>query len=207
MEEGPEGRGIKKLPEEKKVNVMILLDASGSMAEKVPGGVKMDLAKKAVKEFASQMPEGADVSLVAYGHKGSNSKKDQSVSCRGIEEVYSLGSYEENRFNQALEGFQPTGWTPLAASMEQAKAKLGSHAGAENIVYVVSDGVETCGGDPVGVDRQLHQSNMKAVVNIIGFDVNNAGQEALKAVADAGGGDFNSVDSQADLDQYFAREK
>ena len=47
--------------------------------------------KNAVKEFADQMPEGANVSLVAYGHKGSNQSKDKAVSCKGHRGSVSAG--------------------------------------------------------------------------------------------------------------------
>ncbi|MGF7089307.1 hypothetical protein JOD24_003190 [Kroppenstedtia sanguinis] len=58
-------------------NISILLDASGSMAAQVSGGRKMDVAKDAVETFVSTFPEEANVSLIAYGHKGSNNKKDK----------------------------------------------------------------------------------------------------------------------------------
>ena len=50
----PEG----ELP--KQVNVEILLDASGSMAGRVSGGVKMDLAKEAIRNFASNKCRGCE---------------------------------------------------------------------------------------------------------------------------------------------------
>jgi Ca-activated chloride channel family protein len=196
-----------KLPEQKSVNIMILVDSSGSMAGKVDGGVKMDLAKNAVREFSKQMPEGANVSLVAYGHKGSNQSKDKAISCKGIEEVYPLGAYDEGQFNRALGKFKPVGYTPLADSLKYAQKKLSNQKNAENIVYVVSDGIETCGGDPVKAAKELNSSSIKAVVNIIGFDLNDEGQRQLKAVADAGGGKYSSVDSKVELDKYFEEER
>ena len=204
---GPGGLKSLKLPEQKSVNIMILVDSSGSMAGKVDGGVKMDLAKNAVKEFADQMPKGANVSLVAYGHKGSNQSKDKAVSCKGIEEVFPLGAYDEKKFNQALDKFKPVGYTPLADSLKYAHKKLSNQKNAENIVYVVSDGIETCGGDPVKAAKELNQSDIKAVVNIIGFDLDDEGQRQLKAVADAGGGEYSSVDSKVELDEYFKEER
>ncbi|MGF7088769.1 hypothetical protein JOD24_002619 [Kroppenstedtia sanguinis] len=206
--DGPGGIRALKVPESQEVNIMILLDSSGSMADKVKGGVKMDLAKKAVKEFASNMPEGAQVSLVVYGHKGSNAGADKKVSCKSIEEVYPLGAYKGKTFQDSLAEFQPTGWTPLAGSMKLAQEKLASHTGSnvQNIVYVVSDGVETCDGDPVKAAEELNESNMKAVVNIIGFDVDNKGQKDLKKVADAGGGTYKTVGSKVGLQEYFEGE-
>ena len=190
------------------LNVEILLDASGSMAGLVDGSTKMDLAKGAIKQFVSSMPEGTAVSLRVYGHKGSNSSKDKKVSCESSEVIYPHGPYEEDAFQKALGKVKPTGWTPLGLAIRSAKQDLSKHAGegAENIVYVVSDGIETCGGDPVKEAKQLHGSDIKAVVNIIGFDVDNAGQKALKKVADAGGGSYQTVSSAGDLKSYFQDE-
>ena len=190
------------------LNVEILLDASGSMAGLVDGSTKMDLAKSAIKQFVSSMPEGTAVSLRVYGHKGSNSSKDKKVSCESSEVIYPHGPYEEDAFQKALGKVKPTGWTPLGLAIKSAKQDLSKHAGegVENIVYVVSDGIETCGGDPVKEAKQLHGSDIKAVVNIIGFDVDNAGQKALKKVADAGGGSYQTVSSVRDLRAYFQAE-
>ena len=72
---------------------------------------------------------------------------------------------------------------------------------------MVSDGIETCGGDPVKAAKELNRSDIKAVVNIIGFDLDDEGQRQLKAVADAGGGEYSSVDSKVELDKYFEEER
>ncbi|MFD1407918.1 hypothetical protein ACFQ49_07090, partial [Kroppenstedtia eburnea] len=44
---------------------------------------------------------------------------------------------------------------------------------------------------------------IQAVVNIIGFDVDDAGQQALQKVAEAGGGEYETVESEQDLRSYF----
>ncbi|MFD1428270.1 VWA domain-containing protein [Kroppenstedtia sanguinis] len=199
---GPDGR---ETAEEKPLHVSILLDASGSMAGQVDGGMKMNLAKAAVDRFASSLPENAKVSLWVYGHKGSNSKKDKAVSCKSTEEVYPLGNYQEKKFSQSLDRFQATGWTPIAASMKAAREEIekGPDQNATEMLYIVSDGVETCGGDPVAEAKKLKQSQIQAVVNIIGFDVDDAGQQALQKVAEAGGGEYETVESEQDLRSYF----
>src|SRR5690606_24237196 len=198
----PEG----ELP--KQVNVEILLDASGSMAGRVNGGVKMDLAKDAIRNFVSKLPEGVQVALRVYGHKGSNQQKDKELSCKSTEVVYPLGAYDKATFQKSLNKFRPTGWTPLAAAIEQAKNDLSENTGenVENIIYVVSDGIETCGGDPVKAAKELHESEIQAIVNIIGFDVDNEGQRALKKVAEAGGGKYTTVSSGEDLQRYLEKE-
>ncbi|MDR6227046.1 VWA domain-containing protein [Desmospora profundinema] len=199
---------ISRPENETHLNVVILLDASGSMAERVDGKTRMDLAKSAVQSFASSLPSDVHVGLRVYGHKGSNSRKDKEVSCNSNELVYPLKKYDEAAFQKALDRFQPTGWTPLAAAIESAGKDLEkqSSTSKQNVVYVVSDGEETCGGDPVAAARSLYESNIQAIVNIIGFDVDDAGQKALKQAADAGGGSYETVTDERDLSQYFTSE-
>lgn len=189
-------------------NVSILLDASGSMAQKVGGKTKMELAKEAINEFLSSMPEGANVSLRVYGHKGSNADSDKKVSCDSTEVVYDLKAYDKAAFSSSLDSFKPTGWTPIAKAITEAKSdfeKAGN--GGQNIIYIVSDGVETCDGDPAKAAKELHDSNIAAVVNVIGFNVDSAGQNQLMSVAQAGGGKYETVNSASDFNKLWEKER
>lgn len=80
--------------------------------------------------------------------------------------------------------------TPLASAIESINDDFKEYTGEENlnVVYIVSDGEETCGGDPVNAAKNLNQSSTHAVVNIIGFDVKNSEQQQLKNTAEAGKG-------------------
>ncbi|QKG83176.1 VWA domain-containing protein [Kroppenstedtia pulmonis] len=202
-----EGGGDRKKGEKKarRVHMEILLDASGSMAGKVDGKVKMDQAKQAIQSFVSGMPEHVQVSLRVYGHRGSNAKKDKEISCAETEQVYPMDSYNEMRFNTALNKFKPTGWTPLAKAMQEARRDLQSNAGdgVHNVVYIVSDGVETCGGDPIREAQELHLSEIEAVVNIIGFDLDKKEEQALKQVAKAGGGSYRTARNGSDMNEIL----
>ncbi|OIU70232.1 vWA domain-containing protein [Rossellomorea aquimaris] len=196
------------IPEQEKVNVAILLDSSGSMAAEVSGGQKMKLAKQAIQKYAQDLPEGSDIMLRVYGHKGTGSDADKEMSCKSNEVVYDLDAYDEKRFSESLEQFDPSGWTPLAGAIEAAQKDLEDQKGEniKNVVYVVSDGVETCDGDPVSAAKSLNGSDIQAEVNIIGFDVDNEGQVKLKEVAEAGGGQYKSVYSESELNDYLKEE-
>jgi hypothetical protein len=188
-----------------KANIEVILDASGSMAEKVDGGVKMDLAKKSIQGFLESIPMHSHVGLRVFGHKGSGSDQDKALSCAQTELVYPLSSYDPNRFQGSLQQFGPKGWTGIATALEAAREDLkNSHSeGVENIIYLVTDGIETCGGNPVEAAKALHQSEMKAVINLIGFDVNDEAQRQLKAVAEAGGGTYATVKDKTALENVF----
>ena len=203
----PNQENIENIKDIEQFNVEIILDASGSMAGKVGSKTKMTLAKESIQKYASTLSEHANVALRVYGHKGSNDNKDQVLSCSSSELIYPLQRYNQDRLNQALHSFQPTGWTPLAYSMQEAikdfeKVDL---AKSRNIIYIVRDGVETCDGDPIKAAKELKQSGLSPVVNIIGFDVDQEGQEQLKKVAEAAGGHYTTVQNQEELNQEFKR--
>lgn len=191
------------------LNIQILLDASGSMASQVNGGVKMELAKEAITEFASALPENTQVSLRVYGHKGTNTPEGKELSCATTEEVYPLGEYNKAEFSAALEQFGPTGYTPLASAIEAAGKDLSAvhEKGTESVVYVVSDGLETCGGDPVKAAEGLQNSNIEAIVNIIGFDIEASERAALEAIAEAGAGDYFRADTADELKETLRKQK
>ncbi|MGC8227990.1 vWA domain-containing protein [Pseudobacillus badius] len=203
----PEGKESTER-KQKQQNVVMLMDASGSMKAKVPGGVKMDLAKAAIEEFAAGLPKGTAVSLLVYGHVGSGSETDQAKSCRAIEAVFPLAPYEKGAFKAATGSFQASGWTPLAAAINQAADILSAYPSDQytNSVYIVSDGIETCGGDPVAAAKKLQAQNIQAQVNIIGFDVDDSGQKQLKEVAEAGGGDYATVKNKEELQMQVTKK-
>ena len=185
------------------IRYVILLDASGSMYGQVNGISKMEIAKKSIGAFAEALPSASSISLSVYGHKGTNRQKDKELSCESTEEVYS-GPFNKQTFNESVKKIQPSGWTPIALALQSIK----NHADSNEklIAYVVSDGIETCGGDPVHVVKELKKSGIDITVNIIGFDMDHNGQRLLKEVSDEGNGEFRNVQSQDELDTYLRQQ-
>ncbi|MBT2681207.1 VWA domain-containing protein [Bacillus sp. ISL-35] len=177
---------------------IILLDASSSMLQQSEGRVKMDIAKDVVKSFAKTIGQSAEVSLVVYGHQGSDSDSDKEASCSGIEEVFPMGKYSKENFNGAVDSFESKGWTPLAGAIAKAAEMSSGHEGNVTI-YIVSDGAETCDGDPVQASKELVANNANHSVNIIGFDVDSKAEDQLKAVAEAGNGEYFKADNPEQL--------
>lgn len=208
MPELPEGEDEIELAKVQKTNVVILMDASGSMKAEIEGRTRMDLAKDAIEEFTSQLSDDVNVALFAYGHKGAGTKGDKELSCSSIEALYPLGEYNQTAFSDAMDSFQASGWTPLAGAMQLANDYLAEYNKDQfrNIVYIVSDGVETCDGDPIAAAKKLNDSSIEAKVNIIGFDVDDEGQNQLKLVADAGGGEYATVRNPSEFEGVLIKK-
>lgn len=189
------------------LNVLVLLDGSGSMGKDIGGQTQMVAAKKAIVQFVENLPEEANVGLRVYGHKGSGSSADKSMSCSSSDLFYPLKPYEKGAFQQSLDQVKPAGWTPTELALLEAQKDLESFDGEKNtnIVYLVSDGISTCDDDPVAAAKALYDSHVTPIINIIGFNVDNDGQKQLKEMAKVVDGTYQDVTDaeslQNELDQ------
>ncbi len=180
--------------------VIIAVDSSGSMAGKLDGNTKMAEAKKAAQAFLQNIPSQVESGLIAFGHKGNNQDSGKQESCAGVEMVLAVGKNNTGNIASALTQFSPTGWTPLASAIKAAETHLTDSTQEGNrVLYVVSDGKETCGGDPVQVAKAIHDADVRAIINVIGFDLAAEDREQLKAIAEAGGGEFTEVKNAKEL--------
>lgn len=191
-----EGEANEESPEKS----IILLDASSSMLKEAGGEQKMAAAKSAVRRFAKTIGAGSDVSLFVYGHAGTQADKDKELSCSKIDEIYPMQPYNEEMFFKAVEEVEAKGWTPLAQAIKTARESSSSYEG-DLTVYIVSDGSETCGGNPVEEAKKLAEDHEGGKVNIIGFDVDQEAENQLKKVAEAGNGEYFSADHPEALNE------
>lgn len=187
------------------LNVEIVLDASGSMAEQMGGKTKMEVAKDTIRDFASSLPDEAKVSLRVYGHKGTGSESDKKMSCNSSKLVYGLEPYDSQKLDNALDQFDPAGWTPTTLVLKKAKKDLSDYPSKNNtnIVYLVGDGVNTCGGNPPKVAKKLADSDVDPIINVIGFGIDKKGKKQLKKIADKADGMYTAADDEDQLKEQL----
>lgn len=190
--------------EELRENVLLILDASGSMAGSDGSGrTKMEAARQAVTQYVLGTPASLPLGLMVYGHVGSNDASDKPASCAGVELFAGLGELTAGAVDATLQQFQPTGWTPVAGSLQAAAGAFAGREGQSNRVILVTDGIETCDGDPVVAAQGLHQSGVAVTVDVVGFDIPDADAAALRQVAEVTGGTYTPVRTGADLTAHF----
>jgi len=189
---------------DKNTNVLVILDSSGSMAGIVDGQRKIDIAKEAINRFLTSLPTNTKIGLMVYGHKGSNTEVDKATSCGSIDLVYPL-SADKTGLSASLTNFDATGWTPIADSLKKAEGVFTGLDATKNnnYVYIVSDGVETCGGNPVSMAKEINTSGIKAIVNVIGFNVDSNSANNLRSIATAGAGSFYLANTTSELNKII----
>lgn len=189
-----------------RVNTLLMLDASGSMAARLGNVSKIDIAKMSLLKYASSVPESIRLGLLVYGHKGNNGQSGKAESCAGIEIMAPIGSLGDSNAQTVINRFSPTGWTPIGASLEMAKQSFNADMKGRNRIIMVSDGIETCGGDPVKIARELHNSGFAITIDVVGFNVPGSDARQLKKIAEAGGGIYFDARTQSALDTYFQEQ-
>lgn len=187
------------------VNVELILDASGSMAETLPSGeTRMDAAKRILDEVIQGLPQRAGVSigLRVYGHLGDNTEAGKPVSCRASELLIPISGVDKPALLGRIGAIQPTGWTPIAYSLEQAAADF--QPGGESItnaIILVTDGEETC--DPperaCEAAAALHRAGISVTTHVVGFALTPEQTEQVRCIAEQGGGQLFGADDAAGL--------
>jgi hypothetical protein len=86
-----------------------------------------------------------------------------------------------------VDGAKAQGYTPIAYSLGQAANDFPADA-KERVIVLVSDGKETCRGDPVIAARALAAKGI--TVHTVGFIVDTAARGQLQAIARATGGTY-----------------
>ncbi|MFQ5547614.1 MAG: VWA domain-containing protein [Woeseia sp.] len=181
--------------------VEIVVDASRSMWGRMGGEPKMVVAKEILEDVSYWFPEDLDLALRAYG---SRSPSD-NIDCADSTLLVPFGEDNRDPIRRAIAGLRPLGQTPIAYALNQAARDFGWLQNDRALV-LVTDGIESCGGDPVEAAHELREQGI--VVHLIGFGLGNAADEdaaSLQAVADASGGRYVTAGSAEELKEALAQ--
>ena len=181
-------------------NVMLILDASGSMWGKINGKSKIEIAREAVSSILKSWDKNAKIGVMAYGHR-------RKGDCKDIQTIMPLGSVKASQVISMLNDLNPKGKTPLSASIKMAASKLKTSEDAATVI-LVSDGLETCGMDPCAVATQLKKDNINFRAHVVGFDVNKiADVSKLKCIAENTGGKYITANNTEELNKALQQVK
>jgi len=175
--------------------LLLILDGSGSMWGRVDGQPKITVAKSAASDAILALPQEITAGLMFYGHR-------RKGDCQDIELVAPLGTARQQMLDQ-LKFVSPKGMTPLTASLTKAGELLAGGEGDATVI-LVSDGIETCAGDPCIAVTAMRDKGLKLVVHVVGFDVKGAAAEQLQCIARAGGGGYFQANDTAGLRQALS---
>ena len=125
------------------------------------GGRKLiDGAKDGIGNMVAKMPKDVDIGYIEFG------------ACKG---VLNHSFYPNDRRGQLLDkvdAAQTQKGTPLARAIERAGNIIkGESANEKGTIVVVTDGYDSCGGDPCAAARAIAQSKPGVTINVVNLDL------------------------------------
>ena len=145
--------------------VVMVVDGSGSMGERFGGsGSRLDAAKRSIGQFVDGLPNDVDVALIEFG------------GCNNIQRDSFYSPPQRGVLKGRVNGLQAGNGTPLGLSVERAGRIISSKR--PGIIVVVSDGADTCHGDPCAAAQAIAAAKPNVHINVIsiGGETNSAAQ-------------------------------
>lgn len=160
---------------EPKTRILFIFDASNSMNGQWQGGSKKQIASKLLTETLdslSRVPE-LELALRVYGHQ-KNYLEGQD--CEDTELVVPFAERNGPTIAAALKRIRAQGTTPIAHTLEKTGKDFPACPECRNIIILITDGVEECGGDPCAISAALQSRGiiLKPFVIGVGLDRNFA---------------------------------
>jgi len=159
-----------KLPE--KTRILFLLDGSGSMLAKWENTYRITVAKKLLSDFVDSLrvDQNLELALRIYGHQ--YDRRLRRCDDTKLEVPFSIQNHD--RIISVLKNLGPKGTTPIAYALERAASDFPADHEARNIIIIITDGIESCDGDPCAVSLALQRNNifLKPFIIGIGMDEN-----------------------------------
>ncbi|HYV89329.1 MAG TPA: VWA domain-containing protein, partial [Candidatus Polarisedimenticolia bacterium] len=170
-------------PSQAGTNVLFILDSSGSMWEKVDGVAKVVTAKRVLDDTLAKLSADTEIGLMTYGHRRKN-------DCSDIQVLDAIGADKAPAIAKKVNALAPKGETPIAGALQQSAEAFKNMPGERNIIILITDGVESCKGDPCAAAHALAAANVDLQINVVGFKLMQKQREAVECIAREGRGTY-----------------
>lgn len=162
--------------------VVIVLDASGSMWAQIDGKPKLEIARESLRTVLQSVPADKEIGFMAYGHR-------EKGSCEDIELIVPPQAGSAAAVSTAADRLKFIGKTPLTSAVRQAAEAL-KYTEDKATVILITDGLETCKGDPCALGKELRAAGVDFTVNVVGFGLTADEGKQVACLADNTGGKY-----------------
>lgn len=180
------------------LNIIILMDSSQTMKETLHGTLtgeeenKLTAARRLLRETLNIIPEDVNVGFRVFGN---NFRNNNEFDCKQTVLLVPLGLNNRKEIMEEAEQLRPLGMTPLAYALKQTADDFRGMPGLRHVI-LISDGFETCGGDPCAYIRRLSRLGIKMKIDIVGLGLkrDKIAREHLNCITEASGGEYYDHD-------------
>jgi Ca-activated chloride channel family protein len=173
--------------------VIIILDASGSMWAQIDGKPKLEIARESLRTVLQSVPAADEIGFMAYGHR-------EKGSCDDIQLIVPPQAGSASAISAAADSLKFLGKTPLTAAVKQAAEAL-KYTEDKATVVLITDGLETCGGDPCALGKELEASGVDFTADVVGFGLTADEGKQIACLADNTGGKYIQASDEKALQE------
>jgi len=172
-----------------KTRILFLLDASGSMLAKWEDSDRMEVAKNLLAHLVDSLQdyENVEVALRVYGHQFGRERND----CKDTKLEVPFAAKNAAPIKKKLQQIVPRGNTPITYSLEQAAGDFPADK-SRKVVILITDGLESCNGDPCAMSLALQKKHIFLRPFVIGIGIEPEFEKQLSCI----GQYFNAADVQ-----------
>lgn len=180
------------------INVLIILDASYSMKEKLSGISKMACATKVLENAVQNIPCDVNVGLRVFGQQFSNMP---DMDCRSTALLVPMGTGNRRSIIEQVRHIEPYGLTPLTFALANAAEDDFRGVVGRKRVILITDGMDTCGLDPCRLIASFPSYGIKIKIDVVGVDLkrDQNARRALNCIADSSGGHYYDANTAAQM--------
>jgi Ca-activated chloride channel homolog len=147
--------------------ILFVFDASQSMYGLWQSDTKFNIATRLFTSILDSLKniKNLELALRVYG----NQKQFPPQDCNDTRLEVPFGPDNVSKIKHTLKTIVPKGTTPIAFSLEQAATDFPPCDHCRNIIILITDGLEECGGDPCLVSHELQKKGIVLKPFIIGI--------------------------------------
>ena len=164
--------------------MLIIADASGSMLKRLEDGRRITIARRALKTFVEDMADDAGKVPMGLRVFGGEPHSCSTALLRPV------GDHPVQSLLADVDALQPrnNARTAIGDALEAAVQDLRNVAGAKSVL-LVTDGEETCDGDPMRAVQKLREAFPDTRVDVVTFALEDEiDRRPFQRWAAAGGG-------------------
>lgn len=149
--------------------ILFLFDASQSMIAKWESNTKFEVARRLLGNMVDSLQrlDNLELALRVYGH----TKHYPPQDCDDTRLEVPFGKKNGEQIKKRMDAISPNGTTPIAMSLEKCGGDFPSTP-SRNIIVLITDGIEECGGDPCAVSAILQRRGVILKPFVIGLGGN-----------------------------------
>ncbi len=138
--------------------ILFVFDASGSMFAMWENDTRINIAKRLLTELVDSLERVPNVQMAlrVFGHQSRFPPQD----CTDTALEVPFGPDNAWRIRRTIDGITPRGTTPIARTLEESANDFPPCDNCRNIIILLTDGKEKCGGDPCEVSQKLQKKGI-----------------------------------------------